>query len=71
MADGSGYPFGRLAAAYFEPSKIVGTAAGHCLVDSCSASQEAIDWVATAMWRPALYAGAFRNVGVHQETTST
>lgn len=48
-ADGVGYPYRSLAVRYFEPSKVVGTAAGHSLAWDLLGMQEAVDSVATAM----------------------
>lgn len=48
-ADGSGYPYKTLHCEYFEPAKVVGTAAGHSLAWDLLGMQEAVDSVATAM----------------------
>lgn len=48
-AQGAGYPFQGLLAEYFEPSKVVGTAAGYSLAWDLLSLQEALDDVATAM----------------------
>lgn len=48
-ADGAGYPYRGLCCEYFEPSKVVGTAAGHSLAWDLLGLQEAVDSVATAM----------------------
>lgn len=48
-ASGGGYPYASLLARYFEPAKVVGTAAGHSTAWDLLSLQEAIDSVATAM----------------------
>jgi hypothetical protein len=48
-AEGAGYPYKGLHCEYFEPAKVVGTAAGHSLAWDLLGMQEAVDSVATAM----------------------
>lgn len=48
-AEGAGYPYKGLHVEYFEPAKVVGTAAGHSLAWDLLGMQEAVDSVATAM----------------------
>lgn len=68
-ADGAGYPYRGLHCEYFEPSKVVGTAAGHSLAWDLLGLQEAVDSVATAM-ATAGHASGISNIWVQAVGTN-
>lgn len=68
-ADGAGYPYRGLHCEYFEPSKVVGTAAGHSLAWDLLGLQEVVDSVATAM-ATAGHASGISNIWVQAVGTN-